>query len=225
MGESHYQPALKKAVGGRTVPEGAFEEAIPVQATLVPEPENRYDSSAVRVDVGGRTVGYLPREEAARYQPVLLGLDGLGWCDGRVMGGRKRPYGIFLCLGPPERVVLGNSADGVELLEPEWMTTVTGEEKHQHVLEQLSGEKDGVFPPMVATLAVSEASKGKYAGEPCVEVRIDGERVGELTRKMSERYLPMVQHVIARDATPGCEAFIRRVEGKGIQVKLRAPKV
>lgn len=226
VGESHYQPALKKAAGGRTVPEGKFDQAISVQATLVPEPSNKYDRNAVKVEVGGRTVGYLPRELASEYQPALRGLGAVGWCEGRIMGGKGRPYGIFLYLGAPERLVLGNSSDGVEMLAPDRVTTVTGEQKHQDVLEQLPGEQsDGVFPPMVATLVRSEVSGGKYAGEPCLEVRIDGRRVGELTRRMSERYLPLVEQVIARGGTPGCEAFIRRVDGKGIQVELRTPKV
>lgn len=102
---------------------------------------------------------------------------------------------------------------------------MTGEEGHQDVLEQLAGEgPDGLFPPLVATLAVSEVSKGKYAGEPCIEVRIDGHRVGELTRRMSERYLPKVEEIIGRGETPGCESFVRRTDGKGIQVELRMPK-
>ena len=31
------------------------------QVELVPEPENKYDSNAVRVEIGGLHVGYLPR--------------------------------------------------------------------------------------------------------------------------------------------------------------------
>ncbi len=109
VGESHYQPALKVAARGRTVAEGDLDNAIPVNAVLVPEPKNKYDRNAVRVDVEGRTAGYVSRETAVLYQPVLLQLQAeskLGWCPGRIMGGGRRSYGIYLHMSPPEALRL-----------------------------------------------------------------------------------------------------------------------
>lgn len=52
------------------------EEPIVVQhqALLIPEPANRYDPNAVRVVIRGQHVGYLTREDAPLYQPMIARL-------------------------------------------------------------------------------------------------------------------------------------------------------
>ena len=45
-----------------------------VRGVLVPEPWNRHDRNAIAVVVGGHQVGYLAREEAETYGPLLLTL-------------------------------------------------------------------------------------------------------------------------------------------------------
>ena len=45
-----------------------------VWAQLIPEPENRTDVNAIRVDVEGSTVGYLPAEDAEIYSSALNAL-------------------------------------------------------------------------------------------------------------------------------------------------------
>ena len=67
VGEASYQPALRK-VSGAPVSGGWDWEGF---ATLVPEPTNAYDSNAVMVQIEGRCVGYLSRENAKRYLPVI----------------------------------------------------------------------------------------------------------------------------------------------------------
>lgn len=57
VGESHYQPALEAIAGPKTPARKAFA----CQAQLIREPSNPYDANAVRVDIDGRTVGYLSR--------------------------------------------------------------------------------------------------------------------------------------------------------------------
>lgn len=42
------------------------------KASLVPEPSNEFDPLAVAVVIRGQTVGHLPREDAATFQPTLL---------------------------------------------------------------------------------------------------------------------------------------------------------
>jgi len=103
VGESHYQAALKIAVGGRTPGDDLFSH-IPATAAMVPEPENPHDANAVRIDIvidnHLLTVGYLARDVAPRYQRVLLGLRNrgiLGTCPARITGGGKNRYfGIYL---------------------------------------------------------------------------------------------------------------------------------
>ena len=104
-GESHYQEALRALTGsdGRETVRGEFE------AVLVPEPDNRFDPNAVKVEISGRHVGYLPREEAAAYGPRLkrLGDRGRrGACEAVVSGrgatSGTSNIGVFLRLPEPE---------------------------------------------------------------------------------------------------------------------------
>lgn len=223
VGESHYQPALEAAAAGRF--STGYEDAIPTTAALIPEPRNLHDRNAVRVDVDGRTVGYLARELAVHYQPPLLDLQRRGHngvCPAQITGGgRGRSYGIFLHLGSPNRLVPLNSSDGLHLLASERRVTVTREEHHQQVIANVLGSATG-GGTVFASVHECTIERGKHAGSTALEVRIDGRRVGELTKAMSDRYAPAVHAVTASGALPGCQASIEST-GKGWQVELRLP--
>lgn len=108
-GESHYQQALEAIVGGKSKAGAHFI----TEATLIPEPTNAFDANAVRVQIGGRTVGYLPREEAPRHLRWLtqIGRSGEtvhcdaiitgGWRDSRSEGFIRRETGR-----PPQQLIL-----------------------------------------------------------------------------------------------------------------------
>jgi hypothetical protein len=68
VGEQSYQDALRK-LGAPFTSEGPTR--VDHLAVLVPEPANRYDKNAVRVQVQGQRVGYLSRENALLYAPVV----------------------------------------------------------------------------------------------------------------------------------------------------------
>lgn len=92
VGESHYQDTLANAVGGRG------EEPVdhPCVVFLIPEPTNPYDKKAVRVVLGGQTVGYLSRSAASADGPVAGLLAGTGnhvRCKARIVGGWNRGMG------------------------------------------------------------------------------------------------------------------------------------
>ena len=57
VGESHYQAALERIAGGKT--ESSVE--IDIEAFLVAEPENPYDTDAVKVEIDGYKVGHIPK--------------------------------------------------------------------------------------------------------------------------------------------------------------------
>ncbi|HEX8519819.1 MAG TPA: hypothetical protein VF667_09525 [Pseudonocardia sp.] len=103
------------------------------------------------------------------------------------------------------------------LLAAERTVAVTREEHHQDVLAGRSG-------PVVVGLRPCTIGAGKYAGERGVEVGLDGRRVGELTRQMSRRYLPLIDALAARGRRAGCEAQLR-LDHRGVQVELRLPAV
>jgi hypothetical protein len=95
VGESHYQNALWRIVGG-VRQEHVHHE---VHAVLMPEPDNAYDPNAIKVLIDGNLVGYLSREDAAAYRPGLLLLmksnpGTLIALHGVIVGGGERPDGL-----------------------------------------------------------------------------------------------------------------------------------
>lgn len=103
VGESSYQDALEEICGGRTE-DGADEF---VDAFLILEDTNPNDHNAVRVDIGGGTVGYLTRDFAVQYRQRLAeaGYPRLiGRCRAHIRGGWDRGghdrghFGVWLDL-------------------------------------------------------------------------------------------------------------------------------
>ena len=201
VGESYYQEALTALCRGQ-------ERSGDVQmdrAVLIPEPDNPHDRNAVRVSVSGRTVGYLGREDARRYQPPLLDLHGagfLGWCPAAIIGAADAWYGVFLRLAEPETMWPANSPGRLTVLEADRSVAVTKRRPHHDVLDELLGQRDAVL--VFGELVQSTVTSGKYKGSPCVEVAVDGRRIGELSAAMTERHRHQV--------TPGCgcEVIISR---------------
>lgn len=89
VGELNYQAALIDLCGPYT-DEGRRTR---VSATLIREPGNKHDSNAIRVEVQGRTVGYIDRQQAAQWAPrmdVLPANARQAVVDAIVMGGWRR---------------------------------------------------------------------------------------------------------------------------------------
>jgi hypothetical protein len=121
VGESFYQEALRIVAGNRAFGYN-FDEHYPVAVVLVPEPENPHDANAVRVDVlqenRSLKVGYLSREVAKVYQPILLVLRKEGFLGNL---SRPRDWGWpkilrNLSVSGASRPTLFGSASGVRSL-------------------------------------------------------------------------------------------------------------
>jgi|SRR5262245_8387228 len=97
VGESHYQDALWRIVGGvRT--ERVRSDVI---AVLMPEPDNPYDVNAIKVLISGYLVGRLSRADAAAYLPGLVlqmrsNPGKVVALNGVIVGGGQRPDGLGL---------------------------------------------------------------------------------------------------------------------------------
>ena len=118
-GESRYQDILEIIAGGRTT-QGARN--LDHVATLLPEPSSATDPDAVRVViVPTRTgqpwgkVGYLSREDAVRYRPVIDRVATIGKvtaCHVSLKGGWERgpedrgDIGVTLHLDVPANLML-----------------------------------------------------------------------------------------------------------------------
>lgn len=102
VGESHYQDELQSVCG----PPNEESSDLEVVATIALEDTNPYDRDAVRVDVEGRTVGYLSRPDARAYREALksASTSEVLECRGRIRGGWNRGekdrgfFGIYLDL-------------------------------------------------------------------------------------------------------------------------------
>ncbi len=116
VGEGSYQGSLERLAGGRTTdgPRDRDHTAI-----LLPEPTNPYDPNAVRVAVltasgDGATIGYLSREDAVDYRPVIdrLAAEGkVAACRASIGGGWDRGsgvrgnFGVRLSMGTPDALM------------------------------------------------------------------------------------------------------------------------
>src|SRR6266508_3866993 len=226
VGESNYQAALEHAAGGRT-PDGCATSL--VAAALVREPRNRYDGNAVRVDIAGQVVGYLPRTDAPRYHQLVTALweEGLAaTCWARLTGGWDRGPGdqgsIVVVLDIDPR--LQPCGQEVTLLLPtHHRVSVTGEEHCQAVLRVLLGRQREVST--VGKLRFVDSHPQRPGSGPMVEVEIGGSPMW-LTMKMTQRYGPIVQATADAGVTPACQAVIALGAGKiEAYVRLPAPEL
>lgn len=106
VGESHHREAIEAAVGQR--PAG---HDTTIDAVMALEPDNPYDRNAVAVMLAGRVCGYIAREDAARWGPILAWFAEQGVTPvvrARVKGGwreerdRWADFGITLYVASPK---------------------------------------------------------------------------------------------------------------------------
>lgn len=219
VGESHYEASFKQLLreyGITRVPADGVE-LDGARAALVHEPDNPYDSNAVAVWIDGRhQVGHLAKGEAARY---VSKLDALG--DGAYLEAPARVwigkdydgvlYGSATVRVPePDGIVPFNDLpeDPFTVLPGGSAIQVQGEEDHMDVLTRFGL---GTTPRHVAaTLHVIESQKTpRSAVQMLVEVRLGGERVGVLTKGMSEQVRDLVTHVAGKGRVPVARAIVK----------------
>lgn len=238
VGES-YRAAEIRALfpQGRPVRRG---DEIKTIARLVPEPTNPHDPRAVAVYVKSTLVGYLAKAEAAHYQPVILNLNRRGYeaqvpCEisgheyqrqetdkrGRVMVLTLFDCEVRICLDEWYRCVPVNPAPPNHVLYPHGSALqLQKEEDHQAVLQRyLSAHRE-----CWAYGTLHEIQGGtEKAPKPLVEVRIDGERVGQLTPAMSAHFLPTMSALTQHGKTSAVKLLVKGSELK-VEVVLFAAR-
>jgi hypothetical protein len=96
VGTSHYQDALLELSGRQ----GDEEIRVARVGILAPEPDNPHDPNAIKVEVDGRLVGYLSRDENRRWLDVVTGRK-VG-CEAMIAGREGTTgLGVFLRLPTP----------------------------------------------------------------------------------------------------------------------------
>ncbi|XRD69235.1 DUF2510 domain-containing protein [Microbacterium esteraromaticum] len=175
-------------------------------AALVPEPSNPHDVNAVMVQINGQHVGYLEKEDAARYHMVMRQVWDAGfvaatgarvWASARdVRDSKKLKYvaRVTLALNEPHLLLPLNDPPTRDHSIVPWGSglQVTGEEQHQDVLARYATSiGDGV---VLATLGIIQGGTAKTPRD-VVEVRIDGGRIGQLTPASSQHFVPTIRHL------------------------------
>ena len=187
VGESNYFAAIQGLY-----PAGGSGE-MTVDVSLNHDPRNKYDKNAIEVRASTGLLGFLPREDAVSYAPILAQLQAngaylvtdariYGWVDedwdsgkpifkGSVSITLPAPHLLFPINGEPERPYLllpfGNAIQ------------VTGEEKHADALKPYLRKAGEAW--VYATLQAF-IDEGGRTPKTIVQVIIDGNAVGVLSK-------------------------------------------
>jgi hypothetical protein len=171
-------------------------------ASLQREPENRYDPNAVKVIIDGRHVGYLPREDAPAYQVPLQLIEQKGCratCKARLWWSRQHDdfmASVSLNLAEPAQlvpIVWPDTTGRSVVLPAERSYQVRGEDQHMDVLAALMNR--AYIPGKIAaygTLHIAERTTARSKARVVV-IHIEDHEIGELSKQMSAKFLPLVE--------------------------------
>ncbi len=227
VGESFHEADFKRLAaehGHKTIPDYGIE-LTETRAALVSEPDNPYDPNAVAVWIDGRyPVGHLPRHLATEYSSRLerlergtyLQVPARVWIgpksewDERTGAEVRRVMGsVTVRLPDPDGIVPYNDLPQEPHVVLPWgrAVQITGEAQHMDVLRTFAL---GSAPRHVAaTLHVIE--EPRRTGDPArvIEVRLDGERVGVMSKAISEQIHDLVTYVAGTGKTPVARAIVK----------------
>ncbi|MPQ96863.1 hypothetical protein GB931_02785 [Modestobacter sp. I12A-02628] len=224
VGESNYLDHIKRVIGTAHQPDGAEHLH---HALLVAEPDNPHDRHAVAVQIAGQAVGYLPREDAPAYSRVLQRLADQGfvaqvqariWARdfddyevdrrGNYVQSTRFGAGVRVDLGEAHLLVPGNTppTGAHEFVPVGGAIQVTGEEAHAEILAPYCGPAGEQWA--YATLHEMTQQLARSTRD-VVEVRLDSQRIGQLTPKMSADLFPAIRHINELGATAACRALVK----------------
>ncbi|TDZ94512.1 hypothetical protein CCUG62472_02708 [Mycobacteroides salmoniphilum] len=224
--EDQFIPAIRSLFPA-DIPDDQQELRLDIQ--LIPELDQGSRVSRVSVRAAGRTVGYLDEDETSKWIAILLRIIGSGFVpttSGRIWisewdgwDGVEVRCSVRVCLGAPNEAIPMNEPRkaAYTMLPQSSIVQVTKEDEHFDVLSKYVPL--GGYGVLFATL--SENAPGGRA-KPHVEVRIDNQRVGQLTPQMSQRYLPMIRHLETRGLATACWADIT---GSAVAAEVRIAAV
>jgi hypothetical protein len=112
VGESFYQDNIAKIADAHATEndDEEFRDFEIAKAYLIPDDLNPYDNKAVRVDIDGKTVGHLGKDDARSFRRRLAAKklsNQITTCDAMIIGGytkddEQKSYGIALDMQPFE---------------------------------------------------------------------------------------------------------------------------
>jgi hypothetical protein len=83
------------------------------------------------------------------------------------------------------------------------------------VLHPSPAVRDTCRSDTAAGLGVCRIATGKYTGQTTVEISVNGQRVGQLTKAQADKYLPTVQAELAAGRKPACQVYVSRTRFPG----------
>jgi hypothetical protein len=221
VGEKLRSAELGIVLSARELAEGGdWDNAAKEVAALVPNPDIRNDRDTVEVFMPAHgswlSVGFLGRDDAARYGPTLKSIvdgGGLALARGRLIRGFDG-VAVYLHLAGHEHCQMLNAQPTGNILEP-GVDVLVGEKGLQDRLKSF-GTAGG---PYWATLHPGATASDGESGSPTIEARIDGITVGTISAAISTRLL----YLLDSPSTPVCEAQIRQ-GARHADVKLMLPR-
>lgn len=217
-GESFHDEAFRAIVKRRGLSIKAGAEIPDATAHLAVDLRNPYDANAVAVWIDNEHVGFLPRSAAELYQPALAELTdehqhltvlarvwaASSWDEDGIRAS------VSLSMPPASGVQPFNAFPEVPFLVlPSAKATmqVTGEEDHMDWLRRYIADQPR---HLVVSLHLTQAQVGPRS-KPYdqVEIRLDGLRVGALSRQMSDEVSQLISHAAITGRTPVCRAVLK----------------
>lgn len=227
VGESFHEAAFKAiaaSYGHTSVPDYGIEIA-EARAALVRDPDNPYDADAIAVWIDAHhLVGHLPRNVAAQYAQRLERLDHAtylevpariwigqhyAWDDDSPAGSTRVRGSVTVQMPAPDGIMPFNDLPDEPYILLPWgrPVQITGEEHHMDVLRTFVLGSDPRH--VAATLHVIEESR--RTGDPArvIEVRLDGQRVGVMSKTLSDQIIDLITYVASKGRLPVARALIK----------------
>lgn len=232
VGEKFHTDAIRMLF-----PQGLGSGSVDYQGTarLVPEPDNPHDPNAIGVRVEGQLIGYLAKEQAARYVTVISSLVRNGFAPtvpcqvwayeyqdwqgtdraGRDIYQKTLDARATIVLDEPHLCVPINVPPSPphRVLPHGGALQVKGEEEHLDVLAPLVEAHGEAW--VYATLSALTVGSGK-SEKRVVHLMIDGETIGYLTPAMSAHFTPAIDHLRESSEVVAAKVLLK---GNAIQVE------
>lgn len=219
VGEFYHQQGIVAALQTKPTRDDYVTED--VEAELVPEPSNPHDPNAIGVRVRGYLVGHLDRDTVRDFAPHVHRVAASGlrvttagqifaqYRDGYDSSNKAKLYAEARISLPDPDLILPlnvNRMDGVAVLPRGGTLQVTGEEEHfEHLFDYLPQSGRAA---VILTLHPIERRLKNGDTRHIAEVRLDGERVGQLTPGSSAHFLPTIERIDADGYTLGVWATL-----------------
>jgi hypothetical protein len=203
-GESNYFEAISMAANRRSGEHLAIAE-------IIREPDNKFDTNAVRVEIDGRTVGYIPREEAPSFHALLsygASLNKRVFVSCRVwVSDEDDSYGsVSLDIDDPNSALPPINATEVPAAAVIWpignTLQVSEESKNlENVKIIFEKMREAVSRTILLELVIDRTKSEK----PEVHVLFNGTKVGELSPVSGKKFLPAIEKATSH----GKRLFVR----------------